>query len=551
MPTTQGNKKILDPKRWEFMTPAPSATVAGAVTTSCRHIKNSVLYLNSNTTSWLYTPEEDGWVQLPSPALAGTFGAGVGACSTGYSAGTATAGSLTATAGTTTTITTNQTIVRDLRGFAIHILSGPNAGAMLAIRSNTIGANSVITVDTQGVAFSASTVYRLMTPTYFVVGAGTLAAGSFRKYDWATNTWTSLTITGLPATIGTDGALISTPSWIGGNVQSTATAGGATTLTDSRFNWLSNQFTGLQIRILSGTGSGQQRTISSNTSNIITVSSAWTTNPDATSVYVIEGSGVQEFATGTATAGAASTITNSGKNWAVNQWANYQVRIISGTGAGQIRTIASNTSTVITVGTAWSTTPDTTSVYTIEGNDDFLYYLGNNAVTLYRYSISANTWSTLSPTAARAAAPTTGASANWVWAATESDWTAENTIINGKRIYSFRGGAGAVLDYYDIAANTWVSAVSYAPATETFTTGSKWVYFGNFIYGQKDATGRWMRYNVTTSDQEGWSTFLYPNSTAIVGNTAFEVIYVDGATQIPYVQMLLNTSSVNLRLMVI
>lgn len=25
MPTTQGNKKVLDPKRWEFMTPALEA----------------------------------------------------------------------------------------------------------------------------------------------------------------------------------------------------------------------------------------------------------------------------------------------------------------------------------------------------------------------------------------------------------------------------------------------------------------------------------------------------------------------------------------------
>jgi len=30
MATTNGNKKILDPKRWEFMTPAPTASAAGA-----------------------------------------------------------------------------------------------------------------------------------------------------------------------------------------------------------------------------------------------------------------------------------------------------------------------------------------------------------------------------------------------------------------------------------------------------------------------------------------------------------------------------------------
>jgi len=103
-------------------------------------------------------------------------------------------------------------------------------------------------------------------------------------------------------------------------------------------------------------------------------------------------------------------------------------------------------------------------------------------------------------------------SGHWIDKATDSDWTSENAIINGRRIYSFRAGAGALLDYYDIPSNSWV-AVTYAPATETFTTGTKWASSGNFIYCQKDATGRWFRYDVTKNDQDGWSTMLYPNST--------------------------------------
>lgn len=259
----------------------------------------------------------------------------------------------------------------------------------------------------------------------------------------------------------------------------------------------------------------------------------------------------KQFATGTATAGAATTLTNTAKNWAVNQWANYQVRIVGGTGAGQIRTIASNTATVLTVSSAWTTNPDATSTYSIEGNDDFLYYIGSGAVTLYRYSISGSTWSTLSPTAARAAAASSGTSGVWVHSATDSTWTDENNIQNGRYIYSFRGGVSSALDRYDIAANTWSSALSYAPATETFTSGTKYVYIGNSIYIQKDATGRWFRHNVVTSEQEGWSTMLYPNGTAVLGNTAWDCQYVDGATTINYVYMILNTSSVVLRAMVI
>lgn len=477
MATTNGNRQILDLKRWEMVSPAPSVTAAAHFIASGEGRRQNQLLVQSNTSAYLYNPLEDGWVQLASPALAGTFGAGAAGCGHAFSTGaTVGAASLTATGGTTSTIVTNQTLARDLRGYQVQILAGNNAGSTIDIVSNTIGANATITVTTQASAFSASTVYRLITPRWYVVGAGTLASGSFRVYDYATNTWTTLSNTGLPATIGTDGKLLATPSY--------------------------------------------------------------------------HGSANNTFATGTATAGGASTITNSAKNWTVNQWTNYQVRITAGLGAGQIRTIASNTATVITVSAAWTTQPDSTSVYALEGNDDFLYYLGNNAVTMYRYSISGNTWSTLSPGVARGAAPTTGMSAHWIDLATENDWEDENLIINGKYIYSFRGGASALLDRYDIAANSW-GAVTYSPAVETFTTGTKYSYIKNDIYVQKDATGRWFKFNVPTSSMDGWTTMLYPNGAALLGDTVFSVQYKDGATEIDYVYMLLNTSTIMLRQMVI
>jgi hypothetical protein len=476
MPTTNGNRKILDLKRWEFCTPAPQATAAAHFVVSSRHFRQQQLLVSSNTVAQLYNPNEDGWAQVPSPALAGTFGAGASGVAGSFSTGTTVAASsLTATAGTVSTITTNQTLARDLRGYSIHILSGPNAGVTLEIQSNTIGTNAIITVPTQGSAFSASTVYRLITPVWYVVGAGTLAAGSFRKYDFATNTWTTLAITGLPASLATDGKLVSTPSWVD--------------------------------------------------------------------------SGYVAFGSGTATSATGTTIVQTGKTWTPSQWINSQVRIVSGTGAGQIRTITANTADTLTVAT-WTTTPDATSVYQITGNDDFIYYLGNNAVTMYRYSISGNTWTTLSPGVARGGAPTTGMGASWVWGATASDWTNESAILNGRYIYSFRGAGGALLDRYDIAGNTW-AAITYSPATETFTTGTKYTYHGNFIYMQKEATGRWFRYDVTTSSQDGWTTMLYTQGAAILGDTSFDVTYRDGATEIVYVYMILNTSSVMLRQMVI
>ena len=480
MATTNGNRPILDLKRWEFCSPAPVATAAGSFIASSRHYRQRQLYVASATVHYIYDPAEDGWAQIPSGALAGTFA--VGACGTATAVGP----SGTATAGTTSTLTTNLTLARDLRGYSIHITGGPNAGVTTPILSNTTGANAVITVATQASAFTASSTYRLLTPRWYVLNAitaaGTTTANVFKYYDLATNTWaaaeTGATDGIAPAAvIGTDSKLICTPSW--------------------------------------------------------------------------QGSAYKAFATGTATAGGASTLTNSAKTWTVNQWTNSQVRIVSGTGAGQIRTIASNTATVLTTSAAWTTNPDATSVYSIEGNDDFIYYMGSNAVTLYRYSISAGTWTTLSPGVARAAAPGAGMSGHWIWETTDAAWNNESAILSGRYIYSFRGGAGAVLDRYDIAGNTWGNALTYAPATDTFTTGTKWVYREDYLYAQKDATGRWLRYNIVTGEQGGWSVMTYTQGAAIAGDTSFDVHYTDGATEIDYVYMVLNTSTVMLRCMVI
>jgi hypothetical protein len=70
-------------------------------------------------------------------------------------------------------------------------------------------------------------------------------------------------------------------------------------------------------------------------------------------------------ASGTATAGTSTTLTDSTKTFTTNQYQNFVVFITGGTGAGQKRTIASNTATVLTVTQAWTVTPDTTSTYTI------------------------------------------------------------------------------------------------------------------------------------------------------------------------------------------
>jgi hypothetical protein len=74
-----------------------------------------------------------------------------------------------------------------------------------------------------------------------------------------------------------------------GTLSGTATAGGAATLTDSGavFQTTSNGLAGVPVCIVSGTGAGQERIIQSNTGTVLTVSAAWATNPDSTSVYLV------------------------------------------------------------------------------------------------------------------------------------------------------------------------------------------------------------------------------------------------------------------------
>ena len=118
------------------------------------------------------------------------------------------------------------------------------------------------------------------------------------------------------------------------------------------------------VTVIAGTGQGQSALIASNTATTITPvngASAFPTALDATSVCQI-----QYWA---ATAGGASTATLANQSGAaapltVDQVANYGLSalIVGGTGAGQVRYANSNTTSVVTVGAAWTTQPDATSL---------------------------------------------------------------------------------------------------------------------------------------------------------------------------------------------
>jgi hypothetical protein len=357
---------------------------------------------------------------------------------------------------------------------------------------------------------------------------------------------------------------------------------------------------GFKIRITAGPGAGDERTILRNTigaNSVITVTAPFSATITVASTYVLmtgqiwwfnagtvavgfsvydkatnlwtaksvtglptawgtEGRLVAPFgdrtaapfATGTATSATATTIVTTGKTWTASQWINSQVRITAGTGAGQVRNITANTADTLTVA-AWTVTPDATSQYAIEGSDDFMYLLGNNAVTMYRYQISTNAWTTLAPGVARAAAMGAGGGANWICDADDPTWTNESAIKNGRYIYSFRGAASNLYDVYDIAANSWAAVAEYGFRAVTFTTGSCYDVDGRHIIISKEATGRIFKFDVVTATLQPWTTIIYPNGAATVGDKTFVWTYVDGATRIEFFYYLGHTLTTLMRVM--
>jgi hypothetical protein len=461
MPTTVGLRKILDVKAWETLAPTPVANTSGMIcvpsTTADPH--QAVLVVTALATAWLYYPDEDAWGEIPTPSLSGTLNPACGVWHPGGPTGTT-------TAGTTTTISTNYTTIRSLVGYKIRLTGGTGAGQEGLITAHVIGANTVFTVaswtNTSAAAISApdaTTTWQLRTGNFYVLMGGTTAAGSFKRFDMASSSWSgSLGVTNLPASLGTD------------------------------------------ITMVAGHSTG------------------FITTPRK------------------ATAGAAATLTDAvAPSWTANQWANFQVRILGGTGAGQVRTVASNTATVLTVTANWTTIPDTTSYYQIEPNEDWVYLLGNGAVTLYRYSISGNTWAVITPSVARTAAPGNPAAACFVDGETATDWTSEAAILNGRRIYSMRGNGTSSFDIYDIPGNTWQAAPAVGgTAAVGYGVGSQAIYFNGTLYTVKDQTGRAYRTSLGAGLIEPLSTIEYPYTTQSNSAHTWGVKYVDGSTTIPY-----------------
>lgn len=260
-----------------------------------------------------------------------------------------------------------------------------------------------------------------------------------------------------------------------------ATSGTATTLVDSTKNWDNNQWVNCKVRVVCGTGIGNESTITSNTATTLTVASWGVATPDATTKYeILDAFGV------VTTGGVSTTITDANKNWTTNILAGKRVRIVAGTNIGAEFAIISNTATVMTISSAL--TIDTTSVYVI-------------------YEIAARL---------------TGTNIKWLYGIAD-------TAKAGRWLISNRGGASNGFDIYDIPSNTWDITPVFTPQTVTMTTGSMFVYDGEDTYFfTKDATGRVYSLDLQTFQVNGETTTPYVHGNAILGSRMEIVTTADG-----------------------
>lgn len=271
-----------------------------------------------------------------------------------------------------------------------------------------------------------------------------------------------------------------------------ATAGSATSLTDSTKNWPVNYWsntlptgasnTGRKVRIIAGTGVGQELTITSNSATTLNFATA-TTPPDATSVYVI----MDCF--GVVTSGSTTTLVDTTQNWETNIWAGKRVRFTSGTAYGSTTpevTIVSNTQTTLTF-TAISPFPDVGATYSI------------------------------------LEVPPRGAG-NRIDVVTGSS----NTSLNGRYAYIWRGATTSELARYNINTEQH-DLLTYFPLTETLAGGSMYAYDGaDRIYFTKESTGRIMYYDLVKNIIVPAGTIPYGMGNAVIGNRMEIFTTVDG-----------------------
>lgn len=496
MPTTLAFKPLIDLPEWRPIANAPAASGAG--TQMVAGLRNNsdrgayVYLLTGNAALWAYDVEDDDWMALASPGLAGTFGAGAGAVMMpawgprGVLAGGNTTSSVVLSTALPAAVAPNQLANKgNSNGFKIRIIGNSAGGSgkteSAYIVGNTGGTTPTIYLDTP-LSFTpqAGDAYEIRSGRLYLLGAGTLAAGIWKYYDIATNSFSgNLATTNLPATIGTDSSFVA--------------------LDESYVPYDADPGEGY-FGILTGTGSA------------------------ASTI------------TGHAAGGDAGVL--------ANEYRNFQIRIAEDTvnpqAVGQRRNITSHTAGASPVYTvpAWTVSPSPNAKYVIENNGDRLLLWSSASSNTFTYNITANAWDTTT-FAARSAAHAAGSIACPSFFIRPD---AQKLARHGY-VYVFRGGAGAVMDLFDIAGNTagaWTANIVYGGSGQTLTTGTTmtpdpYTGGGRFCFINVSGTQRCLKFDVKNRVLSPAFFLRYPMGTAAVGQRMSTAMFVDGDTKLVFI----------------
>ncbi|NBR25396.1 MAG: hypothetical protein EBU08_16805, partial [Micrococcales bacterium] len=261
--------------------------------------------------------------------------------------------------------------------------TSPVAGSLYQIES------SVITVDTAwDDQPDGSSRYVIQSGGIYLASGATVANGgvTLQYYSVLEDLWYAKSVNNsMIPTLLTENSLERLTENSSIAYSGVATSGTTTTLEDSTANWVTNSLAGSYAHLWTGTGKNSLGLIVSNTNNTLTFGSGeLLAAPDTTTRYDI-----YDYDGGTLSAGSATggrVVFDTTKNWQIDRWTNFAIRIVAGTGFGQIRQIDSNGSNSLVLYEPWNVQPDSTSKYVIvPWSSDLYITLGGNAETyLYR-----------------------------------------------------------------------------------------------------------------------------------------------------------------------
>jgi hypothetical protein len=127
----------------------------------------------------------------------------------------------------------------------------------------------------------------------------------------------------------------------------------ANTLVDTSKSW-STSWAGDVVTVALGGGVQETDTALSNTGNTLTMNSPWATLPPLGSKYTVSTIGYTN-----------STLVDTSKNWATNQWAGDVVTVTLTNGTQEPGVVASNSSNTMVMTSPWSTIPDARNGYVV------------------------------------------------------------------------------------------------------------------------------------------------------------------------------------------